>query len=425
MTSERRFEQDLPKLLAQLAHEATPDYRNDIVQQTARMPQRPAWTFPERWIPMATIASRLATSPRIPWRVLVVVALLLVALVVSALLIGSSRSRLPAPFGPAANGLVAYVAKGDIYTVDPVSHVATAVVTGPEIDVAPVWSRDGTHFAFERGVGDWSQLYVAAFDGTGLILVTPDAVYQPRYAFSPDGREIAFTSGPDGSRTLGIAKADGSGARQLELKSSIQAPNYRPPNGAEIIFADEASNVDGNGIYAVAIGTGAIHQILAPTPGVGIEWVRTSPDGSRIAYETIVPNPDRNTYMVHVMAADGTGDKVLPLPPSAVFNDAPEWSNDGKRLALARGYAPYDQDMVIAIVPADGSGTGVETEHRITSCCSHAYEWAPDDSVVLMTAYGFEDQNPVRQLLIDPLTGATRPAPWETSSVPAWQRLAR
>jgi dipeptidyl aminopeptidase/acylaminoacyl peptidase len=422
MTSERRFEQDLPKLLAQLAHEATPDYRNDIVQQTARMPQRPAWTFPERWIPMTAITSRLAAGPRIPWRVLVVVALLLVALAVSALLIGSSRSRLPAPFGPAANGLVAYVAEGDIYTVDPVSHAATAVVTGPEIDVAPVWSRDGTHFVFERRIGDWSQLYVAAFDGAGLTLVTPDDLYQPHYTFSPDGREIAFTSGPEGSRTLGIAKADGSGARQLDLESGIQVPNYRPPNGAEIIFADEAAS--GYGIYAVEVATGAVRQIVAPTPGIGLGWVRISPDGSQIAYETSTDDPDRNTYVTHVIGTDGTGDKVLPMPPGAVFHDAPEWSNDGKRLALARGYAPHDQDMVIAIVPADGSGFGVETEHRITSCCSHAYEWAPDDSAVLMTAYGFEDQNPVRQLLIDPMTGATRPAPWETTSVPAWQRRA-
>jgi hypothetical protein len=37
MTSDRRFEQDLPDLMAQLAPRAVPDYRDDVVQQTARM----------------------------------------------------------------------------------------------------------------------------------------------------------------------------------------------------------------------------------------------------------------------------------------------------------------------------------------------------------------------------------------------------
>ena len=46
MTSPRRFEQDLPALLAGLYLAGTPDYRDDIVQQTARVRQRPAWTFP-------------------------------------------------------------------------------------------------------------------------------------------------------------------------------------------------------------------------------------------------------------------------------------------------------------------------------------------------------------------------------------------
>ena len=64
MTSERRLEQDLPDLLARMATGPTPDYRDHIVQQTARMRQRPAWTFPEGWIPMSAVTSRLATAPR-------------------------------------------------------------------------------------------------------------------------------------------------------------------------------------------------------------------------------------------------------------------------------------------------------------------------------------------------------------------------
>jgi hypothetical protein len=51
MNSPQRIEQDLPALLADLYLAGTPDYRDDIVRETARVRQRPPWTFPERWLP--------------------------------------------------------------------------------------------------------------------------------------------------------------------------------------------------------------------------------------------------------------------------------------------------------------------------------------------------------------------------------------
>jgi hypothetical protein len=223
MTSERRFERDLPYLFEQLALGPAPDYRDDIVRQTAHMRQRPAWTFPERWLPMTAVTTRLSGAPQVPWRMLALVALLLVALIVGTLLIAGARSRLPAPFGPAANGEIAYAANGDIYTVDPVSHVATAVVSGSALDRNPVWSRDGTHLAFERKVGDSSgpgRLYVARSDGGDVKVVTPvNVVNLSSYTFSPDGREIAYTSGPEGDRKLWIAKADGTGVRTARCQA--------------------------------------------------------------------------------------------------------------------------------------------------------------------------------------------------------------
>lgn len=430
MTSERRFEQDLPNLFEQLALGPTPDYRDHIVQQTARMRQRPAWMFPERWLPMSVLTTRAAAPPRVPWRIVGLVALLLVALAVGTLLIVGSQPRLPAPFGPAGNGHIAYSANGDIYTVDPISGIAKVVVAGPENDVRPAWSRDGSRLVFERKAlsesGQMGRLYVALSDGRDLVAVTPKAIDRlVSYAYSPDGREIAFTSGPEGNLKLSVAKADGSSIRQLDVGLSVQDPAYLPPRGNEIVFADQAAIGGGNGIYAVDVHSGEVRRILAPSPGVGVGLINPSPDGSRIAYSASGSDTERNTYMVHVVAADGTGDITLPLPPRATFQDAPSWSNDGKRLAVARGYAAFDQDMVLAVVPADGSGAGVETiEHRLTGCCNTAYVWSPDDTKILVTPNSFQDQMPIQQLLWDPSTGATKPAPWAATSNPAWQRQA-
>ena len=126
---------------------------------------------------------------------------------------------------------------------------------------------------------------------------------------------------------------------------------------------------------------------------------------------------------MHIVNADGTGDVTLPMPDGATFQDAPVWSNDGKSLAVTRGYAERNTDMVLAVIPPDGSSTGIETEHGLTGCCDTTFEWAPDDSVILVVPFDLDGARK-QQLLWDPLTGLTRPTPWAADSDPAWQRLA-
>ena len=94
-----------------------PTYRDHVLQQTARTRQRPAWSILGRWLPMVDIARQPVLAPRLPWRAIglgLVLLALLVALV-AALVVGG-RPSLPAPFGLARNGLVAYASGGDIYT---------------------------------------------------------------------------------------------------------------------------------------------------------------------------------------------------------------------------------------------------------------------------------------------------------------------
>ena len=286
MTSHRRFEQDLPDLLAGLAPGPTPDYRDDIVQQTARMRQRPAWMFPERWIPMTAVTSRAAGASRLPWRAVGLVAVLLIALVIGAVLVAGSQSRVPRHSGRRRTASSPTTWAATSIASDPVTGTVTAIVTGPATDVRPVWSRDGTHFAFERkveGSASLGKLFVTGADGRGLIALTPDAMVGLRdYAFSPDGRELLFTSGAEGYAKLWIAKTDGSGVRPLDVnKAGVVGPAYRAPDGAEIVFVGAAPIEQGNGVYAVDLASGKVRTILDPVPGVGRDYLRLSPDGTR------------------------------------------------------------------------------------------------------------------------------------------------
>ena len=91
MTASTRYERNLPGILDDLSAGPAPEYLDDVFARTGRMRQRPGWTFPERWLPVADIARTRAFAPAPPWR-LIAVALVVIALVLAALL----RRRLAA-----------------------------------------------------------------------------------------------------------------------------------------------------------------------------------------------------------------------------------------------------------------------------------------------------------------------------------------
>ena len=106
MTAFDRIEQRMPELMAELAPASVPDYFDDMLRQTGRTRQRPAWASLERWLPM-DVAARPAAFRAPALRPLVI--LLLIGLLIAGgvlLYAGSQRTRLPAPFGPARNGLI-------------------------------------------------------------------------------------------------------------------------------------------------------------------------------------------------------------------------------------------------------------------------------------------------------------------------------
>ncbi len=324
MTTGQRHERDLPLILDELAASPYPDYIDSVLTTTARRRQRPTWTFPERWLPMATLTSRAATIPRTPLRVVAILALLLLALAVGAALIIGSRHQVPTPFGPAANGHVAFAAGGDIFTVDPVTGTSTAIVAGPETDINPRWSRDGTHLAFERKVvGDSGPglVYIARGDGSNLFRVeTPAPIAEiGSYDFSPDGTELLIEYGGEYPQVL-IVATDGSGFRDLGLATPAGSAAWRPPDGSEILLMGvQREGEDGCcAIQAVNATTGDARTILGVEPGRFRGHPRWSPDGSLISFgEWGDGDPDNGglTVQTHIIAADGTGERLLPSPP--------------------------------------------------------------------------------------------------------------
>jgi hypothetical protein len=150
-----------------------------------------------------------------------------------------------------------------------------------------------------------------------------------------------------------------------------------------------------------------------------------SPDGSLISYGEWTDSDTSLTVKTHIMAADGTRDRTLPLPLAAVWQAPYVWSNDGTRLFAIRGYTADVEDSRPVAVPVDGSGTGIEIQYPgiLQTPPTSAWEWAPDDSSILGTpadaSGAFLDQ-----VVLDPVNGTSRTLPWASVSQPSWQRLA-
>ena len=160
----------------------------------------PAWLLPERWLPMQ-LTSRLQPVPSIAG-VLLVLGLIL-ALAVAAVLIGSQRQRLD-PFGPAANGRIAFVSEGDIYGQQPDGTDPVAVTSGADHRwTARLVARrlEGRFPAVVVVAASTADLMVLDIDAGTLVPVAEGAVNASVPSWSPDDRLLTFSATLNRSRS--------------------------------------------------------------------------------------------------------------------------------------------------------------------------------------------------------------------------------
>jgi dipeptidyl aminopeptidase/acylaminoacyl peptidase len=425
----RNLEPALPRLFHELAQMRTPDYLDAAIERASERSQRPRWTFPERWLPVELVTSRVPVA-RMPWRQMGVLALLAIVVIASlALYAGSQQRPLPAPFGPAANGSIVFAMDGDIYTADPRTGVSKAIVTGPERDFEPVFSLDGTRVLFGRPSDSdpGRLLFVSRDDGSALVQVTPDPLPGvSSWSFSPDGRSIvAFAAGDQGLAIV-VIPSDGKGpakAYPVFATTDDGPPQYRP-DGSEIMFIGKEPGQANRGVYALDPATGTVRAIAAPESTRDMHGASWSPDGKHVALGVVDPTAAVTTGRTHVVGVDGTGDITVDTNPRSVADYGFAWSNDGTRLIITRWYTEGGSKARSAIVPIDRSSPGIEIDCPpgvLTDDCTADWSWSPDDSLLLGTLDGAGTS----QFLADPTTGKVREAPWTGSGHPAWQRLAR
>ena len=367
---------------------------------------------------------RLATAR--PARILATVALLavLLAAIVGAVLLAGSAHRVPPPFGPAANGLIAYDMGGDMYVGDVVTGQSRLVLGGPMTQSDPAFSPDGTRLAViqstaTRGKDD---VVVVGVDGSNPVVVTPQPLSNLTWVdWTPDSRSVVLVAEVGVHQGLMLADATGAGLRTLVADVDVDVPAFRPPDGREIMF--RAMTPGGPGIFVIdADGThrrALIPPAATTNPDYNLRSPQYSPDGSQVAY--MAWDDVRGVMRIYVMSADGSGARQLASDPRAWFEGWPIWSPDGNRLIETRQFydsngRPLDNTRPYAVAWIDGRAATVETGPPMTTGFQHA-AWSPDGTAILV-------QGIDQQLILDPAGGPWHTTPWNSNAYPAWQRDA-
>ena len=407
------LERELTAWMLDVAAPRIPDYLDDIVRSTARRRQRPRWTFPERWLPMTLVTLHPVPTRRFPWRtigLLAVIAALLAALVVVS--VGSIQRRSPAPFGLAANGLVAYATDGDIWSVDPSGGMRRPIVTGPERDHDPRWSPDGTRIAFLRDADLRQQVVIVTADGVGPALVGSRLLVDADddgLKWAPDGRSLIVPATIDGVRSLASIDAGDGAVTTLPIDYRALEGFWRPPDGRELLFVSGADTTAGLSLYAM--DTGQVRSIPLPT-GFDAEprLMGWTPDGRWI----LVHRWSDGVLAEQTFLIDAeTGDHIVL---DVGFGHV---SNAGDRVAGV----PAAGDGAVCIVAAADPGPCRPVGSlwdRPDGTHFEGLQWSPDDRWIV--AQPADGSQPV---LLDPSGGTDRVVvDWVRSGAESWQRVA-
>jgi len=151
------------------------------------------------------------------------------------------------------------------------------------------------------------------------------------------------------------------------------------PGAGRRIAAIEATEADKASIAVAEVASDTRSTIVAEANIGEIAW---SPDGASIAY--ITGGGAQGPADLHLVAPDGTGDRVIASSGSTRVFSRIAWSPDGTRLAVMESLVDETGQTSLAIF--DAIGNRDSTVGPFTMRWGLSLTWAPDGTAILVTA---------------------------------------
>jgi hypothetical protein len=227
---------------------------------------------------------------------------------------------------------------------------------------AAAFSPHGLFVAVTRG------RVLAAVDLRGRVhwtLTRPAPASVP--SWSPDGFRIAYRSGDE----LRVVYGDGGRDHVLARRTAAVTPAWRPG-----VSRHALAFVDARGRVVLRDADTALTLWRARRRG-GVRELAWSPDGRRLLVVT--------TTSVHVLAAGGRADVVVPTPAGTRTRRV-AWLPGGRRFAVLRS-TPRGSEVLLARLPRT-AGTVGWRERRVLALPSRLTDVlaSPDGRWLLLTA---------------------------------------
>jgi len=319
-----------------------------------------------------------------------------------AMLPGNSRFLTATPDGRIAafasptSNVSTPVPETQIFAFDVDSHRSRALTAPGTLDDAPAISPDGRSIAFTSERSGSREVWVMDIDGTHAHALThgaADVLLTPK-SWTPDSRNVVYAAqgrlfrvGLDGGSPIEVPF---SAPFRVARWTGLQRPQLAEPGARRKAqgITDPALSPDGRSVVFAALGDlwlasvdGGAPQRLTNTPSRDESHPRWSPDGRRIAFQTISAGSD---FALHVVSIDAPDRDVSP--PVSPFTAASfAWSPDGHRIA----FAEFTRVGWIDVATA--------TRHMLAppgAPVSSLAGWLAADSILFSTAAIVQDTTP-------------------------------